>query len=609
MATGTAAPAGSDALAKAAKVVTTGIRACEAYGRPDLAVRLRKAEQALGNPAVHVVVVGEFKQGKSSLVNALVGATVCPVDDDVATAIPTFVRHGEQPSAELIFETGQGQPPMREPIELTDVRRWVVESHTPDVSLQRRPSGAEIRLPRKLLGGGLVLVDTPGVGGLGSAHAAASLAATALADALIFVTDASQELTRSEVDFLRRARTMCPTVVCVQTKIDFYPFWRKIRDLNVQHLRNEPNVQVISVSSALRSRAVAANDQQLNAESGFPELVKFLGQQVGGDAARQRAETAAAEVGTACAQLTAQFEAERAALADPEQSARVMAELTAAKDRAAALKSAAAKWSTTLNDGTADLTSDIDFDLRRRIRVVVQEASDAIEQSDPADTWGEMESWLQARVAHELLENFSLLRDRATLLSEEVGEHFREASGDVLDNIAVRSPIPELAAAQVDHKIELERMKVGKQAMVALKSAYGGGMMFMMLGAMTGVTLGPLAAGIGLVMGVKGLRDEKKRQRASRQLQAKNAIRRYCDEVSFVTGKDSKDTLRSIQRQLRDYYTGLAEEFNRCNAEALQKATESVKRTESERASRLHDIDAELARLKQVREMALAVKG
>lgn len=287
----------------------------------------------------------------------------------------------------------------------------------------------------------------------------------------------------------------------------------------------------------------------------------------------------------------------------------MIAELTDTKERVAALKSAAAKWSQTLTDGTTDLTADIDHDLRARIRAVTVEATDAIEQSDPADTWSEMESWLQARVAHELLDNYGMLRARATELSERVAFHFREASGNVLNQIAVHNPVPELAAAQVDHKIELERMKVGKQAMVALKSAYGGAMMFMMLGTMTGLALGPIVAGIGLVMGVQGLRDEKKRQRTARQTQAKNAVRRYCDEVSFVTGKDSKDTLRRIQRQLRDYYTGLAEEFNKCNSEALQRATEAAKKTQSERERRLTDINAELARLKQLREHALAVTG
>jgi hypothetical protein len=610
--------AGTGAATTATAVVDLGLRACAAYQRPDLAARLAAAKQRLADPSVHVVVVGEFKQGKSSLVNALVGATVCPVDDDVATAVPTYVRHGPEPSAELIFDE---DPPRREPIAVEEVRGWVVEQAGPARAAGRRGpagdrepaprvAGVAVRIPRKLLAGGLVLVDTPGVGGLGSAHAAASLAAASMADALVFVTDAAQELTRSELEFLRQARDMCGTVACALTKTDFYPYWRKIQELNVAHLRRAGlDAPVMAVSSTLRARAVATNDTALNAESGFPELVRFLAERVGGRATDRLGADAATEVAAVCTQLEAQFEAERAALADPAAAQRVVDRLTAVRERVEALKAAAARWNVTLTDGVADLTSDIDHDLRGRIRGVIQEADDAIEETDPADTWSEMESWLESRVAHELLANYTLLRDRATVLSEEVGEHFRDASGEVLNRLAVPNPTPLLAGAQVDHKIELSKMKLGKQAMVALKSAYGGALMFVMLGAMTGVTLGPLGLGIGLVMGRKGLREEKKRQRATRQNQAKNAVRRYCDEVSFVMGKHSRDTLRRIQRQLRDHYTGLAEELNRSNTEALTKASEALKRTQAEREKRLRDIDAELARLRRLRQQAMAVAG
>jgi hypothetical protein len=607
----------ADPVTRATTVVDLALRACAAYDRPDLATRLGAAKRSLADPVVHVVVVGEFKQGKSSLVNALVGATICPVDDDIATAVPTYVRHGPEPAAALLFDE---DPPRREPIPVEDVQSWVVErSPTADLSDRRRPgggaeparvAGVEVRIPRKLLAGGLVLVDTPGVGGLGSVHAAASLAAASMADALVFVTDASQELTRSELDFLRQARDMCGTVVCALTKIDFYPFWRKIRDLDTGHLREQRlELPVLPVSSMLRARAVAGNDTALNTESGFAELVRFLAERVGGGAAGRLAADAAGEVAAVCRQLEAQFEAERAALADPAAAQQVVNELTAVKDRVEALKAAAARWNQTLTDGITDLNSDIDHDLRGRIRTVIQESDDAIEQSDPADTWSEMESWLEARLAHELLANYTLLRDRATALSEEVGEHFRAASGEVLSRLAVPNPTPMLATAQVEHKLELDRMKVGKQAMVALKSAYGGALMFVMLGAMTGISLGPLGLGIGLVMGRKGLRDEKKRQRAARQNQARNAVRRYCDEVSFVMNKHSRDTLRKIQRELRDHYTGLAEELNRSNTAALTSATESVKRTQTERDQRLKDLDAELARLRKLRSDATAVAG
>ncbi len=64
--------------------------------RKDLTDRLTNTERRLADPSVRVLVVGEFKQGKSLLVNALLGTDVCPIDDDVATSVPTVIRHGDE---------------------------------------------------------------------------------------------------------------------------------------------------------------------------------------------------------------------------------------------------------------------------------------------------------------------------------------------------------------------------------------------------------------------------------------------------------------------------------------------------------------------------------
>ena len=583
--------------ARAAELVDLGLRACTAFDRPDLAARLTEARRRLADPVIHVVVAGEFKQGKSSLVNALVGAPVCPVDDDAATAVPTFVRHGDKAGAELLRD-GES----REKIELADVRQYVVES----ASGEPRVGGVEIRIPRALLASGLVLVDTPGIGGLGSAHATASLAAISLADAVLFVTSAAQELTRSEMEFLRRARAMCPTVACVLTNTDFYPAWRKIRDLDASHLAAEGEIPLITVSSALRARAVKNSDAELNVESGFPDLITLVREQVGGSAEQRLATEAAAEVVSLCDHLEGSFAAERAALADPANAQRVVDELTAVKSHIERLTTAAAKWNQTLSDGIGDLTSDIDFDLKARIKEVTAEADAAIEEGDPADTWAEFGPWLQARTADALLANYELLRERATGLSERVGEHFREAAGTMLTRPTVHDPTP-LAAGEVGEDLDLKKMRAVKQAMVALKSAYGGAMMFTLVGSMVGVILGPIGIGIGLVLGHRGLREEKKRQVQKRRTDAKNAVRRYCDKITFVASKDSRDTLRGVQRELRDHYTALAEELNRSNTRALTAATEAAKRTQTDRQQRLKDVDAELARIKQLRQRAEAV--
>ena len=84
------------------KVVDLALETIARYGRSDLTSRLRQTRTRLLDGRVRVLVIGEFKQGKSQLVNALVNASVCPVDDDIATSVPTVVRYGEKPRAALV---------------------------------------------------------------------------------------------------------------------------------------------------------------------------------------------------------------------------------------------------------------------------------------------------------------------------------------------------------------------------------------------------------------------------------------------------------------------------------------------------------------------------
>ncbi len=73
-----------------------------------------------------------------------------------------------------------------------------------------------------------MLVETPGVGGLGSAHGAATISALPSAAAALLVSDAAQEYTGLELEFLAAAMKLCPNVACVVTKADLYPHWRQI---------------------------------------------------------------------------------------------------------------------------------------------------------------------------------------------------------------------------------------------------------------------------------------------------------------------------------------------------------------------------------------------
>jgi predicted GTPase len=214
------------------EVIDVAAAALARYDRPDLAARLGHTRERVRRGRVRVLVVGEFKQGKSMLVNALVGAPVCPVFDDVATAVPTVVHHAESVSVTLV--RGAGTAVERVQVPAAELADHVCEQGNP--GNREGWSHVEVGVPRPVLAGGLEIVDTPGVGGLTSVHGAATTAALPSADAVLFVSDASQEYTAPELEFLAHAAAVCPTVACVLAKNDLYPEWERIAELNRGHL-------------------------------------------------------------------------------------------------------------------------------------------------------------------------------------------------------------------------------------------------------------------------------------------------------------------------------------------------------------------------------------
>jgi GTPase SAR1 family protein len=587
-----------------------GVKAAAAYQRPDLAQRLEIDLSRVRKPDTQIVAIGEFKQGKSSLVNAIVNVNICPVDDDIATAVHTIVRHGEERRAFALVRSasdpdGEGQ---RIPIPLEAIRAYATELGGIDPGVIVR--GVEIEVPRKLLADGLVLIDTPGVGGLSGAHSASGMQSISLADAALFVSDASQEYTRAEIDYLSRALELCPSVLCVMTKTDLYPRWRDVIEINKGHLaRLGINVAIMAVSSTLRMEAIRREDKELNQQSGFPALINYLTNDIIAATAGRNRIAAQSSLLAVCDQVAGQFEAEKSALTDPAASAALVQGLEKAKARAEALRGQAARWSTTLNDGIGDLTSDVDFDLRARMRAVLAESDTSVEGFDPLDSWDEFEPWLTNAISQAVVANYRFLTERAANLSHEVGRHFDQAGAELFTDLEINNAVNVLARVAIDPHIEMEGMGAGAKGLTAIRGSYSGFLMVGLLGSLVfpGVGTAVLVSfqvGAGLVLGRKTLKDEKERALLRRRGEAKNAVRRYSDEVSFQVGKDSRDTLRRVQRQLRDHYSTRAEELNRSTAEALKSANDAARVAEADRAKRVRDLQAELDRIASLRQQA-----
>jgi Dynamin family len=591
------------AVPAAVELVDLALKATTAYGRPDLGGRLLHTRKRLADPDVRVLVVGEFKQGKSQLVNALVNAPVCPVDDDIATAVPTVVKHSETTTAALVRDGGDDGPVERTEVPAGQLAQHVSEAGNPGNKAML--SYAEVGLPRKLLAGGLVLVDTPGVGGLGSAHGAATMSALPTADAVLLVSDAAQEYTAPELEFLQAAMALCPNVACVLTKTDLYPHWRRIVELDRGHLANiGVEAEFFPVSSTLRLIAAKNQDTTLMDESGFRPLVDFLLKKVVAQSDDLDRRSAGHDVLSVADQLGTGMKAELAVQEDPQRMDALVRELTAAKGRADELRQRTSRWQITLNDGAADLQSDIDYDLRDRLRSIGREAEQLIDDADPAEVWDQFAQWFHQQVASAASANFVWAAERARWLAGQVAEHFAEGADVALPRLRFDD---EGIAGRVDplEQPEAEKFGVGNKLFTGMRGGYGGMLMIGMATSIAGLgLLNPLSLGAGLLFGGKTVRDERKRMLQKRRADAKQAVRKHIDEVTFQVGKDSRDMLRRTQRQLRDHFSALAEEVSTSLAASVAAAQSAVKTTGSERERRIRDLKAELARIETLSERA-----
>jgi len=596
------------AVPAAMELVDLALRAAGAYGRPDLAVRLEHTRSRLDDPNVRVLIVGEFKQGKSQLVNALINAPVCPVDDDLATAVPTAVKYAQAPAVTLVWEPGSGETraPRRSEVPVAQLAQYVSEAGNP--GNRQGLSRAEVGLPRNLLKDGLVLVDTPGVGGLGSSHGAATMATLPTADAVLLVSDASQEYTAPELEFVSTALRLCPNVAGVLTKTDLYPHWRRIADLDRGHLANAGiAAELFPVSSVLRLEAVRSEDAELNVESGFAALVTFLRTEVLARADELDRRSTSQDVLAVADQLGAGMRAELAAQRNPQQAGALVSELEIARGRAGALKDRSARWQHTLNDGVQDLTSDIEYDLRDRLRAIGREAEQLLEDGDPAEIWDQFGEWLEQQVATATSANFVWAGQRAEWLATRVAEHFAAEGDAVLP--ALRTGRSDLGGqVQRLERPEQERLSVGQKLYVGARGGYGGMLMIGLATTLAGFAmLNPLSIGAGLLFGAKTVREEQQRQRTKRKSDAKAAVRKHIDEVIFQVGKDSRDMLRQVQRQLRDHFTALAEELQTSVDTSVKAAQKAVSGDENVRNARIRDLEAELDRIAKLEDRARAL--
>ena len=166
----------------------------------------------LSNSNMTISVIGQFKRGKSTLSNCILGKNYMPVGIVPITSAVTKVVYGRQ-SAEVCFENGEVRP-----VEIDDLSAYISEQENAQNKLGVKE--VVIHSESDFLKNGITYVDTPGVGSFHMNNTEVAYDYMKESDAVIFLLSVDSPINQIEIDFLQSTKEYAGKFYFAVNKID-----------------------------------------------------------------------------------------------------------------------------------------------------------------------------------------------------------------------------------------------------------------------------------------------------------------------------------------------------------------------------------------------------
>ena len=182
-------------------------------GADPVAEEARELAARVSEGRFYVACIGQFKRGKSTLLNALVGYAVVPTGFVPVTAVPTVIRFGDELHARVRIRDGSWRD-----VDLSDLKEYVTEELNPEN--KKKVGGAEVFVPSPLLSSGMCFVDTPGLGSVFTGNTATTQAFIPHIDAVLVVVGADPPIAGEELALVETIGTQVQDLILVINKAD-----------------------------------------------------------------------------------------------------------------------------------------------------------------------------------------------------------------------------------------------------------------------------------------------------------------------------------------------------------------------------------------------------
>jgi len=586
--------------------------------------KLKDIKERLIEGKLIVVVCGEFKEGKSSLMNALlneVNDDLFPVDSDIATGIVSTITYGKEERIRVII----GDPDNRED-------KKIQRSQINDYVNEQKNKGKEakmlmIQAPNPQLKEGLELVDTPGVGGLYTEHTGITYSFIPEADAILFVSDVKVPLSTDEIKFLQEITKRCsniiPNMIFVATKIDANPNYKPLIDGNRQKLAQVLNISaseipIVPVSSKLKLSYLKTQDEEDLEDSNFQVLENQLWQLLNSRGGYTIIARALGELIPIINEIRIPLQAQLTTCQQQNQQEikNLEQQFQTEQKRLVELQSKNADWQKKLARGIEDINHEINNLLQKGF-VKIEGWADGYlaDESSVEDLPG------VANLVQRDIDNLVLsLRSQLSAKAADLHYQIQTESGlnlNFYDIESLKYEKASLSQTSIDIPKTVGLEKVSKAANagrfnIPIGSMIGGflggvagfvlGGVNTVLGATVGAHLGSaIGRGAGFLFGAKkGLEQVTKLDLAAAKPQARKIIQQFIQESKQNCNHSLIQAIKELKRGMEDELNAQIKQLKETCDRTVRSIQDTRKLSDQQKAEKIKQVTIPLQSLQQV---------
>ncbi|MEM2944297.1 MAG: dynamin family protein [Methanomassiliicoccales archaeon] len=255
-------------------VLSLMVKISEHIGGNSLVTSINSIIEDIENERFHLAVLGSFKRGKSTLINALLGSEVLVTGILPLTSVVTKLFYGKETQAKVFFENGESVD-----IPIDDLGIFTTEKGNPNN--EKRVTEVHVYVNNEFLKQGVVLVDTPGIGSVHDGSTSSTYRFLPNIDAGIFVTGVEPPIGNEEIIFLSKMLGIIDKIFIVINKIDLIDendIAEAIAYSNsvIADRLNRNDLEIYPVSSRLALLAFRDGDEYKLEKSGFKDFAGRL---------------------------------------------------------------------------------------------------------------------------------------------------------------------------------------------------------------------------------------------------------------------------------------------------------------------------------------------